>query len=133
MIKGPFSGICSIIPEDSVLSHNKGCIWGLSKSIFKGCLPLVQILWCLCLKLYYNVSMRQYPKFKCTLFKISIPIQPNTWPCVNIQIGKMSHVKPTLRVNARPSRPSGNRTVNSFLSSRTTTLQKNIPIDQVLN
>nr|GMD21460.1 hypothetical protein Iba_chr08aCG1420 [Ipomoea batatas]GME04099.1 hypothetical protein Iba_scaffold1536CG0580 [Ipomoea batatas] len=30
----------------------------------------------------------------------------------------------TLRVNARPSRPSGKSTVNSFLSSLTTTLQK---------
>jgi len=29
----------------------------------------------------------------------------------------------TLRVNARPSRPSGKRTVNNFLSSLTTTLQ----------
>jgi hypothetical protein len=29
----------------------------------------------------------------------------------------------TLRVNARPSRPSGKSTVNNFLSSLTTTLQ----------
>lgn len=29
----------------------------------------------------------------------------------------------TLRVKARPSRPSGNKTVNNFLSSLTTTLQ----------
>jgi hypothetical protein len=35
----------------------------------------------------------------------------------------------TLRVNARPSRPSGKRTVNNFLSSLTTTLQ----IRSVLN
>lgn len=30
----------------------------------------------------------------------------------------------TLRVKARPSRPSGNNTVRSFLSSLTTTLQE---------
>ncbi len=32
-------------------------------------------------------------------------------------------VRPTLRVKVRPSRPSGNNTVKSFLSSLTTTLK----------
>lgn len=42
----------------------------------------------------------------------------------NISIKQNSTSKcGTLRVKARPSRPSGNKTVNNFLSSLTTTLQ----------
>jgi hypothetical protein len=37
----------------------------------------------------------------------------------------------TLRVKARPSRPSGNKTVNNFLSSLTTTLK--IKITTIIN
>ena len=39
-------------------------------------------------------------------------------------IRKQKSFEETLSVKARPSRPSGKRTVNSFLSVLTTTLQK---------
>lgn len=46
-MKRAFHCITRIIPEDSVVSHDKGSTWCLGKSMFQGCFPLKQILQCL--------------------------------------------------------------------------------------
>lgn len=117
LMERPFNGIVRVIPKDPIVSHYKSSTWCLSKRKFQGCLPLIQILWCLSLKL---ISMLENWCFGggggtlgfCLLTTGDISIKQNS----TSKCG-------TLRVKARPSRPSGNKTVNNFLSSLTTTLQ----------
>lgn len=119
-----FNRIICVTSKYPIMPHHKSSIWCLSKSMLKGCLPLIQVLRGLCL-IYWN--RKKKTTYNITNHKL---IDPNRGIRVIRQLferkkrglNKMYDKLCTLRVNARPSRPSGNKTVSNFLSSLTTTL-----------
>lgn len=126
-MKRTINGIASIIAENSILAHHKSSTWCLSQGLLKGCLPVIQVFRCLSLKISKQKQRGENDlKNRDWNGKKQHLDVSNKQTSLSLRVKARRPFKPlrTFKVNALPSRPSGNSTVNNFLSSLTTTLHR---------